>query len=93
MVVGILSVRLHIPESRSLKDKRQVIKSLLAKIRNKFNVSAAEIDDNDLWQQTVIGIAAIGNEKKFVNGVLDQVLNQIRSVPLAQLVDFQIEIL
>ncbi|HXN05949.1 MAG TPA: DUF503 domain-containing protein [Nitrospiria bacterium] len=93
MVVGILSVRLHIPESRSLKDKRQVIKSLLAKIRNKFNVSAAEVDDNDLWQQAVIGIASIGNEKKFVNGVLDQVLNHIRSMPSAELVDFQIEIL
>lgn len=93
MILGILSVRLHIPESRSLKDKRQVIKSLLAKIRNKFNVSVAEIDDNDLWQQAVIGIAAIGNEKRFINGVLDQVLNHIRSLPLVQLVDFQIEIL
>ena len=93
MIVGLLSVRLRIPESQSLKDKRQVVKSLIARIRNKFNVSASEIGGNDLWQEAVLGMACVGNEKRFINQVLDKILDHIRSVPTVDLVDFQIEIL
>ena len=93
MMIGILSVSLHIPGSQSLKDKRQVIKSVIERTRNKFNVAIAEIDDNDLWQRAVLGMVCIGNEKKIVNQIIDKTLNFIRSFPLIALIDFQIEIL
>ncbi|MBI3604716.1 MAG: DUF503 domain-containing protein, partial [Nitrospirae bacterium] len=79
MVIGILSLRIHIPGSLSLKDKRQVIKSMMERTRNKFNVAVAEIDDQDLWQKAVIGVVCIANEKKFINQMLDKVLNFVRS--------------
>jgi uncharacterized protein YlxP (DUF503 family) len=93
MIVGILSVSVHIPGSQFLKDKRQVIKSLIEKTRNRFNVAMAEIGDQDLWQKALFGVVCIANEKKIVNQMLDKVLNFIRSVPLISLIDYQIEIL
>jgi uncharacterized protein YlxP (DUF503 family) len=93
MIVGILSVSVHIPGSQSLKDKRQVIKSLIERTRNRFNVAMAEIGDQDLWQKALFGVVCIANEKKIVNQMLDKVLNFIRSVPLISLIDYQIEIL
>lgn len=93
MIIGILSVSVHIPGSQSLKDKRRVIKSLIEKTRNRFNVAIAEIGEHDLWQKSLFGIVCIANEKKFVNHLLDKVLNYIRSVPLISLIDYQIEIL
>lgn len=93
MIIGILSVSVFIPGSQSLKDKRQVIKSLMEKTRNRFNVAIAEIGDQDLWQKASFGIVCVANEKKHVNQVLDKVLNFIRSIPLVSLIDYQIEIL
>jgi len=93
MIVGILSVSVHIPGSHSLKDKRQVIKSLIDKTRNRFNIAMAEIGDQELWQKALFGVVCIANERKFVNQILDKVLNFIRSVPLISLIDYQIEIL
>jgi uncharacterized protein YlxP (DUF503 family) len=93
MIIGILSLRIHIPGSLSLKDKRQVIKSIMERTRNRFNVAVAEIDDQDLWQKAVIGVVCIANEKKFINQMLDKVLNFVRSFPAIHLIDFQIEIL
>ncbi|MHB8482097.1 MAG: DUF503 domain-containing protein [Nitrospiria bacterium] len=93
MIIGVLSVRLHIPGSHSLKDKRQAIKSVIERTKNKFNVAVAEIGDNDLWQRAVLGIVCVGNEKKIVNQIIDNVLNFIRSFPFIALIDFQIEIL
>ena len=88
-----MSVSVHIPGSQSLKDKRQVIKSLIERTRNRFKVAMAEIGDHDLWQKALFGVVCIANEKRFVNQMLDKVLNFIRSVPLISLIDYQIEIL
>lgn len=79
MVVGVLTVELIIPESNSLKDKRQVIKSLLDGIRNRYNVSAAELDALDSWRRAVIGAACISNDRKVANTVLNRVLEGIES--------------
>ena len=62
MIVGLLTLDLHIPAANSLKSKRMVIKSLIEKIKNKFNVSVAEVDAQNLWQRSVIGIAYVSNE-------------------------------
>ena len=76
MIVGICTVELFIPDGQSLKSKRQVVKSLKDRIRDKFNVSVAEVGEQDLWQKAVLGIACVANETAYVNQVLDQVLQQ-----------------
>jgi len=81
MVVGVLTVDLLVVDSNSLKDKRQVIKSLLDVIRNRFNVSAAELGELDIWRRAVIGVACISNDKKTANTVLNRVLGNIESNP------------
>lgn len=74
MNVGILRFAVRLPESHSLKEKRKIVKSLVAQLNNRFNVSAAETDDNDLWQAATIGVACISNEKRHTNEVLHKAL-------------------
>ena len=93
MIVGVCTVELFIPDGQSLKSKRQVVKSLKDRIRDKFNVSVAEVGEQDLWQKAVLGIACVANETSYVNQVLDQVLNQIRAVPMVEIVQSRIELL
>lgn len=81
MVVGILTVNLLIVDSNSLKDKRQVIKSLLDGIRHRYNISAAELSDLNIWRRAVIGVAVISNDKNTANTVLNHVLDGIESNP------------
>jgi len=93
MIVGLCTIELYLPDSHSLKAKRQVLMSLKDRIRERFNVSIAEVGDQDLWQKAVLGLACVANEQKHVNQVLDQAMNVIRSAPAAELVKFQIEFL
>ena len=93
MNVGVLQVELMIPGAGSLKDKRQVVKSVLDRVRASFNVSAAEIDHLDLHQRAMLGFAAVSNDAQHVNGLLQQILNHLRRHPEAQVVDHQIEVL
>lgn len=93
MIVGLCTVELYIPDGHSLKAKRQVLLSLKDRLRDKFNVSVAEVGEQDLWQKAVLGIACVANEGKHVNQVLDQAVNVIRSVPLVELVQVRIELL
>jgi uncharacterized protein YlxP (DUF503 family) len=92
MFIGVCTIEVHVPESGSLKTKRHSIRSLKDRIRNKFNVSVAEIDDNDLWQKASLAVAAVSNDKSHLNQTLDHVLNMVRSVPEISLLDFHIEI-
>jgi len=75
--VGICTVKLRLPDNLSLKGKRQVVKSLVARIKNKFNVSVAEVEDNDLWQLATIGICFISNDQRFTNEVLSKVVELV----------------
>ena len=93
MIVGLCTVELYLPESQSLKAKRQVLLSVKDKVRDRFNVSIAEVGDQDLWQKAVLGIASVANERKHVNQVLDQVVNLIRSIPMVDLIQCHIEFL
>ena len=94
MVVGVLRIELLIDESRSLKDKRKVVKSITEKVRNKYkNISISEIDSNDLWQKAVLGICVVTNEAPFANSVLDQVLYYIRTITMCKIFNDKIEIL
>jgi len=93
MVVGLCTVELYIPDGHSLKAKRQVLLSLKDRLRGKFNVSIAEVGDQNLWQKAVLGIACVANESAYVNQVLDQAINLIRSVPTIEVVQCRIEML
>ncbi len=92
MFVGVCTIELHVPESNSLKTKRHSLRSLKDRIRNKFNVSVAEVEDNDLWQKATLAVAAVSNDKTHLNHTMDHVLNMVRGVPEISLLDFHIEI-
>jgi uncharacterized protein YlxP (DUF503 family) len=84
MVVGTLSVRLLVRESRTLKDKRQVVRSVLDRVRAGFNVSAAEVDTHDDVKVATLGFAAVGFEHAAVKGVLQQIADALRVHPVAE---------
>ncbi len=93
MRIGILQFSLGIRWARTLKDKRQVVKSLKDRLRNRFNVSVAEIDDQDLPQTATLGIVMAGNDSRYINGALDKIVNILREHPDADLEDHRIEVL
>ncbi len=92
MFVGVGQVELFIPESGSLKSKRFVLKSIKTKIKNKFNVSVAEIENNDKWQRSSLGFAVVSNDRKIVDSTLNQVINMIESDFRVEVIDHSIEI-
>jgi len=92
--VGVCTVKLRLPDNLSLKGKRQVVKSLVARVKNKFNVSIAEVEDNDLWQLATIGICFISNDQRFTNEVLSKVMELVmNSQGDFEVLDHEIEIL
>ena len=93
MHVGILQVEIAIPDAMSLKDKRQVVKSLKDRIAHGHNVSIAEVGALDEHRRSIIGIAMVSNDKRYVEGALSKLVDFIRMVPQASLIDYQIELL
>lgn len=93
MVVGVLKISLLIGESRSLKDKRRVVRSILDRTRGRFNVSAAEVEDNDLLQRAGLGFTAVSNDAEFASSVLSAVGGYVESLGLAQVLDAGTEII
>ena len=91
MVIGVCTLQLLIEGSDSLKDKRQVIKSLLDRIRDKFNVSAAEVDDLDSWRRATLAFACVSKDQSFVDQVLQKVLSTVEGNPLVEVADVQME--
>ena len=93
MIVGLLTLDLHIPEANSLKSKRFVIKSLIDRIKNKFNVSIAEVDAHDLWQRCILGIAYVSNETVMINRVFEKIKNVVNNTHTVELIDATMELL
>ncbi len=95
MVVGVLKVTLRLEAAFSLKDKRRVVKSLVERTQNRFHVAIAEVEDNDVWERAVLGVAAVANDRAFVNSLLDKVLDAIEDAALgkALVVDSQLELM
>lgn len=91
MIVGLLELELRIPGAQSLKDKRMLMRSLRDRIRNKFNVSVAEVDGGDARRQGFLGVAHVSNEQKFSNQVLSKIVNLVESEPELELVDYRLE--
>jgi len=80
MFVGVLRLTLFLPEPGSLKSKRHLLRSAIDRVKARFNVSVAEVAENDLWQRSVIGAAAVGNDHAFVNETLDKVADFVASM-------------
>jgi uncharacterized protein YlxP (DUF503 family) len=92
-VVGICTIDLIIPASNSLKDKRSVLKSMLNGMRNRFNVSAAEVDHMDLWRRATIGLACVSNSQTFVDQVLNRAVDWVEQNPEVNVANVEIEFL
>lgn len=93
MVVGVCHLDLVLPQGSSLKGKRQVIKSLVTRVRAKFNVSISEVGGHDLWQRVQMGICLVGTDKRFVNSSLDKVLDYIEGLGVLEVVSSDVEFL
>lgn len=91
MIVGLCRIDLFLPESRSLKAKRQVIKGLKDRIRNRFNVSVAEVEHQSLWQRATLGLAMVSEERGYVDRTLRQVLNLVQAEPRLLVLDHAFE--
>lgn len=91
MVVGVLKLKLMIPENHSLKGKRGVLKSIQSRVGNQFNVAVTECEGQDLWQSAVLGFAAAGTTQPGVERILSSVVDFIDSLGLAELSDSEME--
>ncbi|MCL0077519.1 DUF503 domain-containing protein [Peptococcaceae bacterium] len=93
MVIGTLTVELFIFGSRTLKDKRRILKSILDKVKSRFNVSIAEVDSHDMWQRSVLGIACVSNQVAHVQSVLSSVEKFISHQRDAEIISLHTEII
>jgi len=94
MNVGMCKINLRLPENLSLKGKRQVLKSITSRVRNKFNVSVAEVDNHDRWQMATIGVCCVSNDNRHANEMLSKVVDFVISSRFeVEILDYEIEIL
>lgn len=94
MHVGVLKIKLRLPENETLKGKRQVIRSVIARVRNTFNVCIAEVDDQDYWQLATLGVTCVSNDPQHANEMLSKVLNFITNCRYdCELLDSQLEVI
>ena len=91
IVVGLCTLELSIPEANSLKDKRSVLKSMLEGLRGRFNISAAEVEQQDIWRRATVALACVSGSQKFADQVLQGALRWVESNPRVVLMDVQIE--
>lgn len=94
MHVGVCRIYLRLPEGSSLKYKRQVLRSIIARVRGRYEVAIAEVDDNDRWQLATLGIACVSNDAGHANEVLSKVVDFVQaSRSDAELLDYELEII
>lgn len=93
MTVGVAFLSFRLYEIHSLKEKRSIVKSLVEKSRNRFNVSVAEVADQDVHGQASIGIAVVGNDGRVLNSLLDRIIDFMEGLGLAELVTREIELI
>jgi uncharacterized protein YlxP (DUF503 family) len=93
MVVGVGHIVFRIHQCRSLKEKRKVVKAIVARIRNHFNASVAEVADNDIYQRAIIGISLVGSDRRMINAKLYKLFNFAEDLGIAEMIDTQLEII
>ena len=93
MIVGVCKITIHIPNSLTLKDKRSVIRSLKDRLRHKFNVSVAEVENEELWQKAALGIACVSNDKEHASEMITSAINTVKNNPELFITETQIDFL
>ena len=93
MIVGAALIEIHVHGSQSLKEKRGVVRSMVQRIRNRFNVAAAEVGGQGTWQRAVVGVTTVGHDAATVRSVLDRVIAFAEGTGLAEVTNSDIEIL
>jgi uncharacterized protein len=93
MVVGVLKIAFFLRGSRSLKDKRHVLKKMKDRLIARFNIAIAEVEANDTWERFYLGVAALGDDRRQVNSILDTVKSELNDSCLAQVVDSKFELI
>lgn len=93
MVIGVGKITWRLHACRSLKAKRVIVKAIISRLRNKFNIAAAEVAANDNHQKALIGFAIVGNDSKLINSRMDKILNFVDSLGLAEVLDSEMEII
>jgi hypothetical protein len=93
MPVGLLTIEIHLPGARSLKDKRQVIRSLKDRLRAQFNVAVAELDHQDLWQRALVGVVTLSNDERHLEESLQAVLAESERLLGPDLISHELEFL
>ena len=86
MVVGVLQVEVHLPRAQSLKDKRSVLAHLKTQLRGRFNVAVAEVGADEKWQRATVGISTVGESRRVIERLLDEVTEWMRMTPLVELI-------
>ncbi len=92
MVVGVCRLSLHFPECNSLKSKRHGLRKIIDRVRAKFNVAVAEVEHQDTWQRSGLGLVVVGNEGRHVQSMLDNIVSFVESLYVAQILDRQLEL-
>jgi len=93
MHIGICKLSFHLPQSHSLKDKRQISKSIISKVHNSYNVSIAEISENELLQQLTLGISCVSNSSSHASSTLGKIVKYIATIRMdLELIDYQTEV-
>ncbi|MGE3537279.1 MAG: DUF503 domain-containing protein [Candidatus Tectimicrobiota bacterium] len=92
MIVGACTIELYLREAHSLKEKRQVVKSIVTRVKNNFNVAIAEVDYHDKWQRAVLGVSVVSTDQAHANGILSKVVNFVESMYVAEVIDYDIEL-
>lgn len=93
MVVGALKMTLHLPHSGGLKPKRKVVRSIVDRVKARFNAAAAEVGSQDLWQRLELGFAFCGNDGGHVRNQMDTVARFVASLGLADVTDVRVEVM
>lgn len=89
--LGIITFRLH--DCRSLKSKRKIVKSIIGRLQNSFNASVAEIGSNDIYDEALIGLAVVGNDRILTNSIIDKAFNFADELGLAEIINTEMEII
>ena len=93
MVVGTMKIEFFLHDSHSLKGKRKIVKSMVGKVKHKFNVAIAETGFNDKWQRIELGISTVGNDRRHIDSSLNNVLSFLETLCLAEIIGSSIEII
>lgn len=94
MHIGVCRIQLRMPENGSLKDKRQTVRSVVDRVRGRFNIAIAEVGDHDTWRLTTLGLTCVGNDARQLDRVLSRAVEFIADLRLdAELLDWEVEVI